>query len=508
MTSCLDMSTSAFIKCPHTPPRVPPVPAADACACAPPSPALRNNNSNNKADDERRKLLLCAADEQQPQEEEDSRSFHRRNLKRKQSEQGDGTGRSASGGDRRNVRRKRRERTASLKADDNEAQDLRSEEGTGNNKKVARSFQAVPVPADADGAAERPAQILEVFSGKNNEEGTPSPDAKATVLASATPRARAGLEGGGCDPHLEDCAGGNNNNSNARRIPLPPRQQLQEDPVKKLVVAPSEKPLVPVAGERAPFRRAPLSADDDDSGEDDADPNRPCRMIQFVSVTDRRQLMQALHCNNATAAGGGAGAGAGGPRHPSSSPPLHQRWREEVGLAAATRYGVRDGPLLVSGVVAKKRWSDYGSCSSSSDDDDDGDSTTSSNSTDYSTSSSSTASSHDCDGSSVESDLTTDPRLFALSTSAVAARMSASAASDADHGDRYRYALDANGEDYDAHGENVGRHYRLNLPPEVAWKALIVLSIFVILLDLIYSTVADVVVRVVNRARRKNRARP
>lgn len=487
MTSCLDMSTSAFIQCPHTPPRVPPVPAADAGACAPASPALRNNS---KAEGERRTLLLRAADDkQQPQEEEDSRSFHRRNLKRKQSEQGDGTSQSASGGDRRNVRRKRRERAASLKADDNEAQDLRvrSEEGTGNNR-VAGSF--------------------EVFSGKNNNGVTPAPDAKATALAmAAKQKAQAGLEGGGREP-LEDCAGGNDNNNNsiiiinARHVPLPSRHVLEE-PVRKLVAALNEKPLVPVAGESAPFRRAPLSADDDDSGEDDADPNRPCRMIQFVSVTHRRQLMQALHCNNATA----MGAGAGGPRHPSSSP-LHQRWREEVGLAAATRYGVRDGPLLASGVVAKKRWGDYGSCSSTSDDDDDDDSTTSSKSTDDSTTSSSTGSSHDCDGSSVESDLTTDPRLFALSTSAAAARMSASAASDADPGDRYRYALDMNGEDYDAHGGNGGRHYRLNLPPEVAWKALIVLSIFVVLLDLIYSTVADVVVRVVNRPRRKNRPRP
>lgn len=422
--------------------------------------------------------------ERHEEEEEDSRDIHRRNLKRKQREgvgggNVDGSGRSVEC--ERNVRRRRRERSA-----------LHADEMTSADSSRA-AVNAQPAAAPMDIMAEPPSQIPETLCGDN--QVTPGPkdmiagDAIAVALASEK-KARVALVpggggGNGRDPELEDRA------SDARHIQPPPVRQLHEDAVRKPAAAPNNiMALVPV-GERTQFRHASLSTTEEDSAEEeDVDPNRPCRVIQFVTVTHRRQLMQALQCNAAT---------EGGARQP-----LHLRWREEVGLATTTRPGSRD-PVDDK----KKRLHNSGSRSSSSDDDDeqDDDSTASDSTADYSTSSSSsTSNSHECDASSVESDLTTDPRLFAVSTPVAA---NVSAAGTTSETDVVAFPLDANEDEDDNDGNRIeprGRHYRLNLPPEVAWKALIVLSILVILLDMMYSTVADVVIRVVNRPRRTKRA--
>jgi hypothetical protein len=430
MASCVDISNGGGSSIPlATPPRVPGAAGS----------ALR---LLNEADGTSRIEREPPADM-----EEDSRDIHRRNLKRKQQEGGigdvDGSSRSATG--ERNVRRRRRERSA---------------------------VQDVDEAARAD-TKESPAQIPETLGWQNKV--TPGPfDAKQTAIAVAV--ARDGFTGGGNG--REDRAGGTRN---IQQPPVP--RQLQDDYVRKPAAAAPNKPLMlPVVGERTKYRHASLSTTEGDSAEDDVDPNRPCRVIQIVTVTHRRQLMQALQCDAADG---------------SRQQVHHLRWREEVGLATTAKRG-----LLGPGDT-KKRGNDSGSFSSDNDDDD---STASDSTDDYSTSSSSssssTANSHECDASSVDSDLTTDPRLFAIATCAAAARVSA-----AEGETDAAYPRDESGGDEDdADNEHRGgRHYRLNLPPEVAWKALIVLSILVILLDLIYSTVADVVIRVVNRPRRKNR---
>jgi hypothetical protein len=449
MASCVDISNGGGSNIPPaTPPRVP-------AFLSPATSTLRlldEADGKNRTNDRR-------PDSDAFLEEEDSRNIHRRNLKRKQPEGGgtgdnvDGSSRSANGD--RNGRRRRRERSAVQ-------EDVDETEGADKN--------APPV----DMMAEPPAHIPETLGWGNKV--TPGPkdaivDAKQAAIAVAmTKQARDGFTVGGNG--REDRAG------ETRPIQQPPvPRQLQDDCVRKPAAAAPNKPLVvPVVGERTKYRHASLSTEDD-SAEGDVDPNRPCRVIQFVTVTHRWQLMQALQCN-----------ATDGPRQQ----PVHMRWREEVGLAT----------------TAKKRGIGSGSRSTSGGDDDT--STASDSTDDYSTSSSSsssssTANSHECDASSVDSDLTTDPRLFVLSTPAAAARVSA-----ADGETDVAYPLGEKGDDEDdADNEHHGgRHYRLNLPPEVAWKALIVLSILVILLDLIYSTVADVVIRVVNRPWRTNRPQP
>jgi hypothetical protein len=435
MASCVDISNGGGNNTPLAtpPPRVPAILG----------PASTSLCFLNEADGKNRK------NERQPPadmgEEEDSRNVHRRNLKRKKPEGGlgdvDGSSRSASG--ERNVRRRRRERSA------------------------VHDDVAVEA-AGADNSKEPPAKIPETLGWENKV--TPGPkdhavDAKA-IAADMAAKYRDGFMGGGNG--REDRAG------ETRPIQQPPvPRQLHEDYVRKPAAAAPNQPLVvPVVGERTKYRHASLSTTEDDSAEDEVDPNRPCRVIQFVTVTHRRQLMQALQCNATDG---------------SRQQPLHLRWREEeVGLAT----------------TAKKRGIGSGSRSTSEGDDDDH-SAASDSTDDYSTSSSSsTANSHECDASSVDSDLTTDPRLFAIATSAAAARVSA-----AEGETDVAYPLaESGGDEDDADNEHRGgRHYGLNLPPEVAWKALIVLSILVILLDLIYSTVADVVIRVVNRPRRTNR---
>jgi hypothetical protein len=441
MASCVDTSNGGGSNIPLATPPPPRVPAI----LGPASPSLRALNEadgTNRTNDRRPPADMG--------EEEDSRNIHRRNLKRKQPE-GGGTGDNADGSSRsatgytRNVRRRRRERSA--------VHDVDEAAGAGNSK-------------------EPPAQIRETLGWENKV--TPGPkdhavDAKA-IAADMEAKYRDGVTGGG-NGGREDRAG------ETRPIQQPPvPRQLRDDCVRKPAAAAPNQPLVvPVVGERTKYRHASLSTEDD-SAEDDVDPNRPCRVIQFVTVTHRRQLMQALQCNGAATEGYGARQS------------VHLRWREEVGLATA----------------AKKRGIGSGSRSTSEGGNDDH-STASDSTNDYSasSSSSSTANSHACDASSVDSDLTTDPRLFVLSTSAAAARVSAA---DGETDVAYPLAEKDDDEDDDADNEHRGgRHYRLNLPPEVAWKALIVLSVLVILLDLIYSTVADVVIRVVNRPRRTNR---
>jgi hypothetical protein len=209
-------------------------------------------------------------------------------------------------------------------------------------------------------------------------------------------------------------------------------------------------------------------AQDDD---EEVDPFRPCRFIQFASCSDKLLVRQQRNGKVSAALGGVSGAAA-----------------PACATAAALRSGdegvvVREARPLGSGDFIEKHYdgtssSSGGSGSSGSlyDSDDEYDST-SSGTTDY------------CGSSSVASDLTTDPRLLALAKTS-RDRVDPAPAVD-DDSDR------AAPPQRDNEAAELLPDYRppARNPPDWVFLALVALSIVVLVIDVAWSAVADLAAR-------------
>jgi hypothetical protein len=221
-------------------------------------------------------------------------------------------------------------------------------------------------------------------------------------------------------------------------------------------------------------RSGALERADEDDNTNDVDLCRPCRFIQFVSISDKLLMRQQQQQQ----------------QQRSGEDTVSFGWRRDAAAAALWNGdgdAVHSARTMGSGVLAKAFDEPSSDTSSSGASDEDRSSLYDSDDE----CGSSSCSSIGCDSSSVASDLTTDPRLFALLPYAVRDRAVATEAVENDD--------DGGGNGLDDDEDRFLPDYQ---KPPPAWNqqewavlALVVMSILVLLIDVAWSAVMDLAAR-------------